>query len=93
MGALRGCRRLTWWRCGFAVACLALAVWPSLASAQCAMCRTALLSPEGQRLAGGFRSGILLLLAAPFAIFGTVAYLAVRRQRLREAGDRPMSRP
>ena len=26
-----------------------------------------------------FRSGILVLLAAPFAVFGTVATLAVRR--------------
>ena len=49
------------------------------AAAQCAMCRRALQSPEGQQLIGAFRSGILLLLAAPFAVFGIVATLAVKR--------------
>ena len=52
-------------------------------SAQCAMCRRALLSPEGQQLAAAFRSGILFLLAAPFASFAVVAFLAVRMQRRR----------
>jgi hypothetical protein len=51
------------------------------ALAQCAMCRTALQSPEGQRMIGALRHGILLLLAAPFVVFGTVAVLAVRQQR------------
>ena len=51
------------------------------ASAQCAMCRRALQSPEGQHMIGAFRSGILFLLAAPFTVFGTVATLAVRRLR------------
>jgi hypothetical protein len=49
------------------------------ASAQCAMCRRALQSPEGQQLAAALRSGILFLLAAPFAVFAVVATLAVRR--------------
>ena len=53
------------------------------AGAQCAMCRQALQSPEGRQMIGAFRSGILLLLAAPFAVFGTVAWLAVRRFRRR----------
>lgn len=47
--------------------------------AQCAMCRRALQSPEGQQMIAAFRGGILFLLAAPFAVFGTVAALAVRR--------------
>jgi hypothetical protein len=47
--------------------------------AQCAMCRRALASPEGQRMIGALRSGIVVLLAAPFAVFGAVAVLAVRR--------------
>lgn len=51
------------------------------AGAQCAMCRQALQSPEGRHMIAAFRSGILLLLAAPFAVFGTVAVLAVRRFR------------
>ena len=57
------------------------------ASAQCAMCRRALLSPEGQQLVAAFRSGILFLLAAPFASFAAVAFLAVRMQRRRGNGS------
>jgi hypothetical protein len=49
------------------------------AAAQCAMCRRALQSPEGQQLISAFRSGILVLLAAPFAVFAIVATLAVKR--------------
>jgi len=56
---------------------------PETAFAQCAMCRSAFASPEGQQLVAAFRTGILFLLAAPFASFATVAFLAVRRQRRR----------
>ena len=59
--------------------------------AQCAMCRRALQSPEGQQLAAALRSGILVLLAAPFAAFGAVAALAVRAQRRRSAQTDPKS--
>ena len=55
------------------------------AAAQCAMCRRALQSPEGQQMVAAFRSGILLLLAAPFAVFATVTALAVRRFRIRSS--------
>ena len=51
------------------------------ASAQCAMCRRALQSPEGQQMVAAFRSGILVLLAAPFSLFGVVATLVVRMRR------------
>lgn len=70
------------------VACAAafamiLIVAPEPASAQCAMCRRALQSPEGQQLVAALRSGILVLLAAPFATFATVAVLAVRSRNRR----------
>jgi hypothetical protein len=55
-------------------------------SAQCAMCRRALESPEGQQLVGALRRGILVLIAAPFLLFAVVATLAVRSQR-RSNGD------
>jgi len=55
------------------------------ASAQCAMCRTALASPEGQQMIAALRSGILLLLAAPFTLFGVIATLAIRSQRKRHS--------
>lgn len=58
---------------------------PETAFAQCAMCRSAFASPEGQQLVAAFRTGILFLLAAPFASFATVAFLALRRQRRRDA--------
>lgn len=54
-------------------------------SAQCAMCRTLLYTPEGQDMVAALRSGILLLLAAPFLVFGAVATLAVRTRRRRRA--------
>ena len=47
------------------------------------MCRLALLSPEGRQMVAAFRSGILFLLIAPFAVFAAIAVLAVRAQRRR----------
>lgn len=67
-----------------AVVAAAVLVAPEPVAAQCAMCRTALASPEGQKLAAALRGGIVLLFAAPFTIFGTVAYFAVRAQRQRQ---------
>jgi hypothetical protein len=64
-----------------ALAVLAAIVAPETASAQCAMCRQALASPEGQQFVAALRRGIVVLLAAPFMLFGAVAYLAVRAQR------------
>ena len=66
-----------------AVATIAMVLAADAAFAQCAMCRRALQSPEGQQMVAAFRSGILFLLVAPFAAFGTVATLAVRAQRRR----------
>jgi hypothetical protein len=44
------------------------------ALAQCAMCKTALTSSaEGQRIAGDFNRAILLMLAAPYLVFGAIA--------------------
>ena len=39
--------------------------WPAPVQALYAMCRTALASEEGRTLVAAFRSGILVLLAAP----------------------------
>jgi hypothetical protein len=71
-----------------AAAVLLTALEPGVASAQCAMCRRALESPEGALVAAAFRSGILFLLAAPFLVFGAVAVLAVRAER-RSASAQP----
>jgi hypothetical protein len=56
-----------------------LAVEP--ASAQCAMCRSALESLEGQAIASAFRASVVVLLATPILSFVTIAVMAVRRQR------------
>jgi hypothetical protein len=64
---------------------------PEIAFAQCAMCRSAFASPEGQQLVAAFRTSILFLLAAPIASFAAVAFLAVRRQRRRDAAGRALS--
>ncbi|HEY7698447.1 MAG TPA: hypothetical protein VIE88_08515 [Vicinamibacteria bacterium] len=42
------------------------------ASAQCAMCRTA-LDQEGGQLAAGFNRAILFLLGMPYLVFGVIA--------------------
>jgi hypothetical protein len=54
---------------------------PDAAWAQCAMCRRALQPPEGQQMVAAFRSGILVLLAAPFSLVGVIAWLVVRMRR------------
>ena len=70
-----------------AAALAAAVLMPETVSAQCAMCRRALQSPEGQQMIAAFRSGILLLLAAPFAVFGTVAIFAVRLFNTKDTKD------
>jgi hypothetical protein len=57
---------------------------PEAAVAQCAMCRTALESPESRALASGFRRAVLFLLAAPFTAIGAIAFLVHRRVRASE---------
>lgn len=56
---------------------------------QCAMCRTALEnSEEGKALAGSFRHGILLLMAAPYALLGTIGLVVFRAHRKNVARKR-----
>jgi len=64
------------------VAALAvLLITPGAASAQCAMCGTAFNSVEGQRVLSAYKKGVLFLLTVPFMTFGTIAVVAVRKQR------------
>jgi hypothetical protein len=60
------------------------------ASAQCALCVTALeQSPEGRAMAGSFNKGILFLLAAPYAMFGMIGFVVYRayRRKARRSKD------
>ena len=74
------------------IALVAAVVWTLAAGdtllAQCAMCRTLLATPEGERIAAALRSGIWILLAAPFGAFALIAMAAVRsRKRYLASGD------
>ncbi len=65
-----------------ALALLALVACGAPAAAQCAMCRTAVTqSPEGRALAGSLNRAILMLMAAPYVVFGTGALLFFRHRR------------
>jgi hypothetical protein len=67
---------------GFLLALSLSTMVPPL-EAQCAMCRTALISSdEGAAMAEKFNKGILFLLGAPFSVAVGIA-LAMRRSRRR----------
>lgn len=53
------------------------------ASAQCAMCVTA-LEQNGGEMAAGFNKGILFLLGMPYLVFGAVGVSWYRKRRRRE---------
>jgi len=74
------------------LALLVTALTAPTVSAQCAMCRTALTeSPEGRQMAAGFNSAILLLLGAPYLVFGTLvgSLWYSRRRSVRVLSHRP----
>ena len=65
---------------------------PSPALAQgCAMCKRALMSPEGQQMAAAFRSGIFVLLAAPFSLVAVISALVIRMFKARAGAAEPPS--
>lgn len=57
------------------------------ASAQCAMCRTA-LEQNGGKLVEGFDRAILFLLVMPYLVFGSVILYWYRKRSRREAAAR-----
>ena len=78
---------------GFLILLALIALAQTPAHAQCALCVTALEnSPEGRGMAGSFNRGILFLLAAPYAILGTVGiavFRAYRKKKLDAQRDNP----
>jgi hypothetical protein len=69
---------------------LALSASPALA--QCAMCQTALLnSQEGRGIGAEFNHAILVMLFAPYAVFGSIGAVLLRH-RIRAALARALSR-
>ena len=63
---------------------LALLVAPLVLSAvpvaaQCAMCQTSLMnSPEGRGMSAEFNRAILVMLFAPYAVFGSIGAILLR---------------
>lgn len=54
---------------------------PAAARAQCAMCKATLeSSQEGRRVSGELNRAILVMLAAPYLVFGTCASVLFRRR-------------
>lgn len=54
---------------------------PSLADAQCAMCRAVLESEGSQSAAKGINDGILYLMVFPYILMGGIAYFIYRALR------------
>ena len=64
-----------------ALVVLVLAAAPAGALAQCAMCQTALLnSPEARGMGAEFNRAILVMLFAPYAVFGSIGAVLLRRR-------------
>lgn len=57
---------------------LFLLLLPSLAEAQCAMCRAVLESEGSQSAAKGINDGILYLMVFPYLLIGGIAYFIYR---------------
>ena len=71
------------------LALVALSASPALA--QCAMCQTALLnSQEGRGIGAEFNHAILVMLFAPYAVFGSIGAVLMRH-RIRAALGRALA--
>lgn len=57
---------------------LGLMLIPSMAEAQCAMCRAVLESEGSQATAKGINDGILYLMIFPYVLIGGIAYFIYR---------------
>jgi hypothetical protein len=66
-------------------AAVALAIASAAPDAQCSMCRTLLATPEGESMASALRTGIWVLLAAPFGALGVIALAVMKSRRRIEA--------
>ena len=78
-------------RAAFAIlAGVVVLMWAHSASAQCAMCVTALQnSADGKGLAESFGNGILFLLAVPYVVLGAVVWSVYRAYRKQSQQSHP----
>jgi hypothetical protein len=88
-------------RLGILAVVVALGLSASPVRAQCAMCQTALLnSSEGRGIGAEFNHAILVMLFAPYAVFGSIGLVLLRhriaaalRRSLPGLRPRPQGRP
>jgi hypothetical protein len=57
---------------------IVLLMLPSLAQAQCAMCRAVLESSENQSMAQGINDGIIYLMIFPYLAIGGIGFFVYR---------------
>lgn len=57
---------------------IGLILFPSIAEAQCAMCRAVLESEGSQAAAKGINNGILYLMIFPYILIGGIGYYIYR---------------
>lgn len=60
---------------------------PSLAEAQCAMCRAVLESEGSQAAAKGINDGILYLMIFPYILMGGIGYYIYRSFKKKKSAD------
>lgn len=65
----------------FLIVLLFLVLMPSLAEAQCAMCRAVLESESTGNAAKGINNGIVYLMAIPYVLVAGVFYFIYRKMR------------
>lgn len=65
----------------FLIIILLFLLLPSIAEAQCAMCRAVLESEDSQAAAKGINDGILYLMIFPYVLIGGIAYFIYRALR------------
>lgn len=62
----------------FLLIALGFLLLPSIAEAQCAMCRAVLESQDSQAAAKGINDGILYLMIFPYILMGGIGYYIYR---------------
>lgn len=66
---------------------IAFILLPSLAEAQCAMCRAVLESEGSQAAAKGINDGILYLMIFPYILMGGIGYYIYRSFKKKKSAD------
>lgn len=69
------------------IAALMLLVLPVLANAQCAMCRAALESSDGNIKAEAVNDGIVYLMILPYLLVGLVGYAVYKLRKKKKAAS------